>query len=102
MDDDDVGYLSRTPLFHGNCLEALELHSICFSGAGLIKSDNAFIDALKFLFPLPNKETGLHRFGRLNCLKLWDVSMEEAVRRVPREVTTFSKLFEDEKRAKVS
>ncbi len=83
-------------------LECLELDSLsynCFSDV------DVFLEAMDFLFPTPNKETGIHHFSRLRCLKLWNFRVEEwpdvGDDVVSEEIRDRLPLFNDDKRIKI-
>ncbi len=55
-------------LISANCLETLELDSFAATSW-----NHHFSQNVDFLFPTPNKETGIHHFSRLRCLKIWEL-----------------------------
>ncbi len=88
-------------LCSGNLLESLEL-----SDVGYGPWSPRFVEAMDFLFPTPNKETGIHHFSRLESLKLDSFGVDEWPDddddEVDEDVRARLNLFDDKKRIKMA
>ncbi len=96
--------MDKTQLCSANRLESLELDSLTYN---CLSDVDAFMKAMDFLFPTPNKETGIHHFSRLRCLKLWEFSVEglpddDDEEEVDKEIKARVPFFEDEKRLEIA
>ncbi len=101
LNETGLSNMNLAILCDGDSLETLVLQNVSFWQPAAEEASEKFISAVKLLFPLPNKETGLHRFSRLNCLTLWDVEVSETDD-VGEEVAAATDLFDDEKRINLS
>ncbi len=77
-------------LISKNHLETLELDD--FSTG---YNCDHFSQSVDFLFPIPNKEKGVHHFSSLRCLKIWDLHMGPPMSHVEEEVRNRLSLFDD-------
>ncbi len=60
--------MNLNKLCAGNSLETLDLFNMEF---WIDAGEDYLVEFEKFLFPIPNKETGIHHFSSLKCLKMW-------------------------------
>ncbi len=81
-----------------NSLETLELVNIKF----WVEDAETFVKVAKFLFRIPNKETGIHHFSRLKCLKLWIDEVERVGWQEDLDKAEGYNLYKDKERTKIA